>query len=65
MMFTSAPQGSKYLKEFQVAAAELQTKNGGVPQVDGLCAHAGSQEVTRRRPGVPVDKYKLPPCPEG
>ena len=65
MMFTSAPQGSKYLKGFQVAAAELQKKTGGVPQVDGLCAHAGSQEVTRRRPGVPVDKYKLPPCPEG
>ena len=36
VMSTSAPQSSIYLKEFQVAAARLQAKTEGVPQVDGL-----------------------------
>lgn len=35
----------------------------GVPQVDTLCVEPGS-ETPRRRPGVPVDRYQLPPCDE-
>ncbi len=34
-----------------------------IPSPGTLCAPAGS-ETNRRRPGVPMDEYKLPPCPE-
>lgn len=48
--------GALLLSSLQIDAAQE-----GVPQVNTLCAPAGT-EPARRRPGVPVDEYQLPVC---
>lgn len=44
-----------------LASSTLVAADEGVPQVNTLCASEANQ-ITRRRPGVPVDEYQLPPC---
>lgn len=43
-------------------AANAEGENG-VPQVNTLCSESGS-EPARRRPGFPVERYRLPACDE-
>lgn len=41
---------------------QAQAQEDALPPVSSLCDDGSHQTILRRRPGVPADTYKLPPC---